>query len=85
MVRNSYEDLVSRRFFVDVVKGFVVIVVGFVLLLGELLNPSVPFPFYVIKGFVNFFLSLSLFAGVVVLLLSLVFGDFSIGGGRSSG
>ena len=71
MIQNFHEDLKSRWFFVDVVKGFVVVVVGFVLLLGEFLHPSVPFPFYIVKGPVDFSFGLSLFASVVVLFLSL--------------
>ena len=79
MVRNSHEDLESRWFLVDVVEGFVVVVVGLVLLLGEFLHLSIPFSFYVVEGSVDFSLNLPLFAGVVVLLLpfSFVLGDFS--------
>ena len=81
MVRNSYEDLESRRFFVNIVEGFVVIIIWFILLLREFLDPSIPFSFYVVEGPVDFFLDLSLFAGVVVLLLSFSFVlvDSSIG------
>ena len=77
MVRNFHEDLKSRWFLIDVVEGFVVVVVGFVLLLGEFLHPSIPFPFYFVKGLVDFSFDFSLFAGVVVFLFafSLVFGD----------
>ena len=79
MVRNFHEDLKSRWFFVDVVEGFVVVVIGFVLLLGEFLHSSFPFSFYVVEGFVDLLLCLPLFASVIILFLSLsfVFGDFS--------
>ena len=73
MVRNFHEDLKSRWFFVDVVEGFVVIVVGFVLLLGEFLYPSIPFSFYVIEGSVDLLFSFPLFMGVVALFLPLSF------------
>ena len=81
MVRNFHEDLKSRWFLVDVVEGFVVVFVGFILLLGKLLHPSIPFPLYVVKGPVNVSFGLPLFAGVVVFLLSFSFilGDFSAG------
>ena len=87
MVRNFHEDLKSRWFFVDVVEGLVVILVGFVLLLGEFLHPSIPFLFYLVEGPVDFFLDLSLFTSVVILLLSFPFilGDFSTGGRRCGG
>ena len=80
MVRYFHEDLKSRWFAVDVVEGFIVIVVWFVLLLGEFFHPSVPFLFYVVEGFVYLFLSLPLFASVVVLFLplSLVLFDSSV-------
>ena len=73
MVRNFHEDLKSRWFLVDVVKGFIVVVVRFVLLLGEFLHPSIPFSFYLIESSVDLSLSLPLFAGVVVLFLPLSF------------
>ena len=81
MFRNFHEDLKSRWFLVDIVEGFVVVVVGFVLLLGELLHSSIPFPFDVIESSINFSLDFPLFAGVVILFLSLsfVFVDSSIG------
>ena len=81
MVRNFHEDLESQWLVVDIVEGFVVIFVGFVLLLGEFLHPSIPFLFYVVEGSVDFSFGLPLFAGVIVLLLSLsfVFVDPSIG------
>ena len=84
MVRNFHEDLKSRWLFVDVVEGFVVILVGFVLLLGEFLHPSFPISFNVIKSSVDFSFGFPLFVGVVVFLLSfpLVLGDFSVGGRR---
>ena len=87
MVRNFHEDLKSRWFLVDVVEGFVVILVGFILLLGKFLHPPIPFLFYFIKGPVDVSFDLSLFAGVIILFLSfsLVFGDFSIGRGRGGG
>ena len=82
MVRNFHEDLESRWFLVDVVEGFVVIFVGFVLLLGEFLHPSVPLLFDVVEGSVNVPFDLSLFAGKMFLLsFSLVLGDFSAGRG----
>ena len=79
MVRNFHEDLKSRWFPVDIVEGFVVVVVGFVLLLGEFLHPPIPFSFYVVEGLVDFLFCLPLFASVIILLLSLSFvlGDFS--------
>ena len=81
MVRNFHEDLESKWFPVDVVEGFVVVVVRFVLLLGEFLHPSVPFLFYIVKGPVNLSLDLPLFAGVVILFLplSFVLFDSSVG------
>ena len=82
MVRNFHEDLKSRWLVVDVVEGFVIVLVGFVLLLGEFLHSSVPFSFNVVKGSIDFSFDLSLFAGVVILLLpfSFVLFDPSIGG-----
>ena len=75
--------LKSIWFLVDVSEGFIVVFVGFVLVLGEFLHPSIPFPFYVVEGLINLFIDPSLFAGVVFLLsFSLVFGDFSAGRGR---
>ena len=77
--------LESRWFLVDVVEGFVVIFVRFVLLLGEFLHSSVPLSLYFVEGLVDFSFDLSLFASVVVLLFafSFIFGDSSIGRGRS--
>ena len=83
MVRNFHEDLKSIWFFVDVAEGFVVVFMGFVLLLGEFLHSSIPFPLYFVEGLIDFSFDLSLFAGVVILLsFSLVLGDFSAGRGR---
>ena len=81
MVRNFHEDLKSIWFVVDVVEGFVIIVVGFVLLLGKFLHSSIPFPLYFVEGLVDLSFDFSLFTGVVILLpaLSFVFGDFSVG------
>ena len=73
MVRNFHEDLKSRWFLVDVIEGFVVVVVGLVLLLGEFLHPSIPFFFYVVEGFVDLLFSLPLFMGIVALFLPLSF------------
>ena len=81
MVRNFHEDLKSGWLLVDVVEGFVVVFVGFVLLLGEFFHPSVPFSFDVVEGPIDFSLGLSLFAGVIILLLpfSFVLFDPSVG------
>ena len=55
---------------------------GFVLVLGEFLHSSVPLPLDVVESPVNVPFDLSLFAGKMFLLsFSLVFGDFSAGGG----
>ena len=76
MVRNFHEDLKSRWFLVDVVEGFVVVFVRFVLLLGEFLHPSVPLLLDVVESSVNVPFDLSLFAGKMFLLsFSLIFGD----------
>ena len=81
MFRNFHEDLESIWFLVDVSEGFVVIFMGFVLLLGEFLHPSVPFPFDVVESSVDFSFDLSLFAGKMFFLsFSLVFCDLSVGG-----
>ena len=86
MVRNSNEDLKSIWFFVDVSEGFIVVFVGFVLLLGELFHPSVPLPFDVVESSVDVSFDLSLFAGEMFLLpFSLIFGDFSVGRGGRGG
>ena len=81
MVRNFHEDLKSRWFLVDVVEGFVVILVGFVLLLGKFLHPSIPFFLDVVEGSIDLSFDLSLFAGVMVLFLpfSLILLDSSVG------
>ena len=73
--------LKSIWLFVDVVEGFVVILVGFILLLGEFLHSPIPFFFYIVKGSIDFSFGLSLFVGVVVLFppLSLVFVDSPTG------
>ena len=78
--------LESIWFFVDVGEGFVVVLVGFVLVLGEFLHPSVPFPLDVVESSVDVSFDFSLFAGEVFLLsFSLVLGDFSAGRGGSGG
>ena len=81
MVRNFHEDLKSRWLFVDVVEGFVVVFIWFVLLLGKFLHSSIPLPFDVVESSINFSFGFPLFAGVVILFLplSLVFVDSSIG------
>ena len=59
---------------------------GFVLVLGEFLHPSVPFPLDVVKSSVDVSFDFSLFAGKMFLLsFSLVLGDFSAGRGRCGG
>ena len=73
MVRNYHEDLKSGWFFIDVVECFVVVFVGFVLLLGELLHFFIPFPLDVVEGSVDFSFYFSLFAGIIILLLSFSF------------
>ena len=79
MVRNFHEDLKSIWLFVDVSEGFIVVLVGFVLLLGEFLHSSVPLFLDVVEGSVNVSFHPSLFAGKVFLLpFSLIFGDFSV-------
>ena len=84
MVRNYHEGLKSVWLFVDVSEGFVV--VGFVLVLGKFFHPSVPFSFDVVEGSVDVSFDLSLFAGKMFLLsFSLVFDDFSVGGGGCGG
>ena len=84
MVRNFHEELESIWLFVDVSEGFIVVFVGFVLLLGKFLHPSVPLPFDVVESSVNVSFDLPLFAGKIFLLsFSFIFGDFSAGrGGR---
>ena len=87
MLRNFYEDLKSIWLFVDIGEGFIVVFEGFVLVLGKFLHSSVPFFFDVVKGSIDFSFDLSLFTGVVVLLLSLslIFCDLSAGRGRRGG
>ena len=59
---------------------------GFVLVLGEFLHPSIPFPFDVVESSVDVSFDLPLFAGKMFLLsFSLVLGDFSAGRGGSGG
>ena len=59
---------------------------GFVLLLGKLLHPSVPLSFDVVESSVDVSFDLSLFAGKMFLLsFSLVLGDFSAGRGGCGG
>ena len=85
MFRNFHEDLKSIWLFVDIAEGFIVVLKGFVLLLGKLLHSSIPFPLYFVEGLVDLSFDLSLFAGVVVFLFafSFVFGDFSTRRGGS--
>ena len=86
MFRNFHEDLKSIWLFVDVSEGFVVIFVGFVLVLGEFFHPSVPFSFDVIEGSIDFSFDLSLLASKMFPLpFSFIFGDFSVGGGGCGG
>ena len=72
MVRNFHEDLKSRWFLVDVVEGFVVILVRFVLL-GEFLHSSFPFFLYFVESPVDVSFDLSLFAGEVLFLFPFSF------------
>ena len=86
MIRNFHKDLKSIWFFVDIAEGFVVVFMGFVLVLGELFHSSVPFPLNVIESFVDVPFHPSLFAGKMFLFsFSLVFGDFSVGRGGRGG
>ena len=79
-------SLKSVWLFVDVSEGFIVVFVGFILVLGEFLHSSVPFPLYFVEGQIDFSFDLSLFAGVVFFLsFSLVLGDFSTGRRRRGG
>ena len=69
--------LKSVWLFVDVSEGFVVVFEGFILLLGEFLHSSVPFPFYFVEGLVDLSFDPSLFVGIVFLLsFPFVLGDF---------
>ena len=86
MVRNFHEDLKSIWLFVDVSEGFVVVFVGFVLVLGEFFHPSVPLSFDVVESSVDVSFDLSLFSGKMFpLSFSLVFDDFSAGRGGCGG
>ena len=59
---------------------------GFVLVLGEFLHPSVPLFLDVVESSVDVSFDLSLFAGKMFLLsFSFVLGDFSAGRGRCGG
>ena len=80
MFRNFHEDLKSIWLFVDVSEGLVVVFVGFVLVLGEFLHPSVPFSLDVVEGSVDVSFDLPLFTGKMFFLsFSFVFGDFPAG------
>ena len=86
MVRNFHEGLKPIWLLVDVPEGFVVVFVGFVLVLGEFFHPSVPLPFDVVKSSINVPFDLPLFAGKMFLLsFPLIFGDFSAGRGGRGG
>ena len=86
MVRNFHEDLKFIWLFVDVSEGFVVVFVGFVLVLGEFFHSPVPFLLDVVESSIDVSFDLSLFAGKMLLFaFSLVFGDFSTGRGRCGG
>ena len=86
MVRHSYENLKSVRFVVDVGKGLIIMVIGFILFFGKSLDFPFPFLLYFVKSKVDFFSCFSLFSGIVVLLsFSLVFWDPSTRGGRGGG
>ena len=86
MVRNFHKDLKSIWLFVDVSEGFVVVFVGFVLVLGEFLHRSVPLPLDVVESSVDVSFDLSLFTGKMFpLFFSLVLDDFSAGRGGCGG
>ena len=86
MVRNFHEDLKSIWLFVDVSEGFVVVLVGFVLVLGEFFHPSIPLPLDVVESSVDVSFDLPLFTGKMLLLsLSFVFDDFPAGRGGCGG
>ena len=79
MVRNFHEDLKSIWFFVDVSKGFV-------LVLGEFFHPSVPLSLDVVESSVDVSFDFSLFSGKMFLLsFLLVLGDFFAGRGGCGG
>ena len=86
MFRNFHEDLKSIWLFVDVSEGFIVVFVGFVLVLREFLHSFVPLFLDVVESSVDVSFDLSLFAGKMFpLSFSLVFGDFSVGRGGCGG
>ena len=86
MVRNFHEDLKSIWFFVDVSEGFVVVFVGFVLVLGEFFHSPVPLSLDVVESSVDVSFDLSLFAGKMFPPpFSFVLDDFSVGGGGGCG
>ena len=86
MVRNFHEDLKSIWFFVGVSEGFVVVFVGFVLVLGEFFHPSVPLLLDVVESSVDVSFDLSLFSGKMFpSSLSFVLDDFSAGRGGCGG
>ena len=86
MVRNFHEDLKSIWLFVDVSEGFVVVFMGFVLVLGKLFHPSVPLSLDVVESSVDVSFHLSLFTGKMFLLsFSFVLDDFSAGRGGCGG
>ena len=68
MVRNFHEDLESIWLFVDVSEGLIVVFEGFVLLLGELLHPSIPFLLNFVEGLVDLSFDFSLLASVIILI-----------------
>ena len=77
--------LESVWFLVDVSEGFVVILVRFVLLLGEFFHSSIPLSLYFVESSIDFSFGFSLFAGVdshdgYVLLVN----GAGFGGGLSS-
>ena len=78
--------LKSIWLFVDVSEGFVVVFVGFVLVLGEFFHSSIPLSFDVVESSVDVPFDLSLFAGEMFpLSFSFVFCDFSVGRGGCGG
>ena len=86
MVRNFHEDLKPIWLFVDISEGFIVVFVGFVLVLGEFFHSSVPFSLDVVESSVDVSFDPSLFTGKMFpLSLSLALGDFSAGRGGCGG